>query len=378
MPNSNPRKALLATFAGLTLLLAACNPESNSAAAPGSSLSEMVSTAQRAAAVPGLVAAVISSTDIQTAAAGLRKVGSSAVLATADRMHLGSNIKAMTATLVATLVENGVLRWNTTITEVFPDLAVSMRPEYRAVTIEQLLAHRGGVLPLEDLASLAQLPPLPGDAVQARVALTAWLLQQPSSVVPGADSLYSNAGYVVAAAMLERLTGQRFEELLTARVLRPLGIDPKFDWPAAADVSQPWGHERIAGQWVANDPNAAANRIPAFLTPAGNLSLGVGDYAKFVQRHLRGLRGAAELISAQDYQRLHTPIGRYALGWVVATADGVRTSAHDGTAGTFYALVAIRPERDRAVVVLVNAYSADAANAANTLALQLLDRGQLP
>ena len=375
MSISNPRKPLLAAVASFALFAAACNQESNGVAAPSGSISEMVSAAQRAAAVPGLVAGVITSTDVQTAAAGLRKAGGSPALSTSDRMHLGSNIKAMTATLVATLVENGVLRWTTTITEVFPEFATTTRAEYGAVTVEQLLAHRGGILPLDDRASLAQLPPLPGDEVQARVALTQWLLQQPSAASPGAASLYSNGGYAIVAAMLERLTAQRFEDLLTARVLRPLGIEPKFDWPAAGDVNQPWGHEPVAGQWVANDPNAATNRIPAFLTPAGNLSLSVSDYAKFVQRHLRGLRGAAELISAQDYQYLHTPIGRYALGWVVATDNGVRTSAHDGTAGTFYALVAIRPERDRAVVVLVNAYSADAANAANTLAIKLLDRG---
>ena len=153
MSISSPRKPLLAVVAIFALFAAACNQESNGVAAPSGSISEMVSAAQRAAAVPGLVAGVITSTEVQTAAAGLRKAGGSPALSTSDRMHLGSNIKAMTATLVATLVENGVLRWTTTITEVFPEFATTTRAEYGAVTVEQLLAHRGGILPLDDRAS---------------------------------------------------------------------------------------------------------------------------------------------------------------------------------------------------------------------------------
>ena len=64
-----------------------------------------------------------------------------------------------------------------------------------------------------------------------------------------------------------------------------------------------------------------------------------------------------------------------ASGWISASTDGVRTSAHDCTAGTFYALAATQPNRDRAVVVLVNAYGSAVADAANAIALQLLGRG---
>ena len=62
-------------------------------------------------------------------------------------------------------------------------------------------------------------------------------------------------------------------------------------------------------------------------------------------------------------------------GRISASLDSVRTSAHDGTAGTFYALAATQPDRDRAVGVLVNAYSSAVADAANARALHLLGRG---
>jgi len=198
-------------------------------------------------------------------------------------------------------------------------------------------------------------------------------LQQPAAVTPGTAALYSNAGYAIAAAMLERKTGQPFEALLNTMVLQPLAVTPQFNWPAAGVAPQPWGHELINASWVPNDPDAAANQFPTVFTPAGNVSLNVGDYAKFVQSHLRGLRGLSGYLSPQSYTYLHTPQGDYALGWLVKTLNGVVTSAHDGSAGTFYALAAIQPGRDRAVIVLANGYSVALADAANALALKLLE-----
>ena len=374
---TRPRLVSGPTLAVFTLLgLAGCDEHGASTAAAipaGETLAAVAQRVAREADIPGLAIAVIDSNGVDSAVDGVRRVGQTAALAAQDRMHLGSNIKAMTATLVASLVESGVVRWSTTIVDVFPELRATMRPEYLDVTVDDLLAHRGGILLFVDPASFAQLPPLAADK---RAALTAWLVQQPSTVTPKLDSLYSNAGYVVLASMIERLAGQRYEDLLASRVLTPLSITPKFDWPAAGDPQQPWGHEWIAGHWVPSDPNAEANQLPAFATPAGNLSISVNDYARFIQAHLRGLRGIADVISASSYRHLHSSMGRYALGWINAPINGVRTSAHDGSAGTFYALAAIQADRDRAVVVLVNAYSKAATDTANTLALEMLAQGK--
>src|SRR5207244_9735123 len=62
--------------------------------------------------------------------------------------HLGSCTKAMTATLVAMLVEEGKLNWITTLGELFVDTVKPMHPAWEKVTLRQVLAHRAG-LPLE-------------------------------------------------------------------------------------------------------------------------------------------------------------------------------------------------------------------------------------
>ncbi len=339
----------------------------------GDDLASRLQMAARDGDIPGMAAAVISTDTLRVSVTGVRKSGATAAIAVTDRFHVGSNIKAMTATLAATLVESGVIQWTSTLAEVFPELSASMRAEYRSVSLEQLLAHRGGILPLTEPSELAQLPILPADEVQARRQLTAWLLQQPSAAPPGAASKYSNAGYAIAAAMLEKKSGQNFATLLTDLVLRPLNITPQFDWPAAGGADQPWGHERMNNRWVPNDPQDVENQFPRVLTPAGNLSISVADYARFIQAQLRGLRGRAGGLSAAGYRRLHTPIGDFALGWIVRDLGGAKTSAHDGSAGTFYALAAIQPDRNRAVVVFANAYSDVVANNANALAIKLFE-----
>ncbi|WP_163360625.1 serine hydrolase, partial [Klebsiella aerogenes] len=59
---------------------------------------------------------------------------------------IGSTTKAMTSALAGRLVERGAIAWSTTLAEALPDLAAGMRADYRRITLEQLLAHRGGLL----------------------------------------------------------------------------------------------------------------------------------------------------------------------------------------------------------------------------------------
>jgi CubicO group peptidase (beta-lactamase class C family) len=107
-------------------------------------LSEIVAASQSKHGVPALGAAVVVNSEIRVAVAGVRKAGDATPATAKDKFHLGSCTKSMTATLVALLVEDGRTKWNTTIAQVFPELAATMQPAYRQITILQLLQHRGG------------------------------------------------------------------------------------------------------------------------------------------------------------------------------------------------------------------------------------------
>ena len=92
--------------------------------------------------VPALAVVVVKDGQIcEREVAGVRKSGDAAPVTTNDVFHIGSCTKSMTATLTAMLIEEGKLKWDTTIVEIFPELRGKMDRQYEAVTIEQLLHH---------------------------------------------------------------------------------------------------------------------------------------------------------------------------------------------------------------------------------------------
>ena len=291
--------------------------------------------------------------------AGVRREGQSAFVAVGDLFHLGSNSKAITATMIARLIEAGKLSWTTTPLDAFPDLKDSIHPALKAITLEQLLSHHAGIPPYTDTddKEFKALPKLSGSPAEQRMKFAAWVLGHEPVVAPGTKGVYSNADYGIAAAMAERVTGSTWEALIASQVLEPLGIHAIFEWPAQSDRNQPWGHMETKKGLQPQDPTKKDEQLPPFLLPAGGIAMSMSDYGKFLQEHLKGLEGKpGKLLSAETIKRLHTsPLqDKFALGWGVQQVNGVPSSVHTGSAGTFYAVVAVQPDRDTAVAVVAN------------------------
>ena len=290
--------------------------------------------------------AVIRSDDVETAVGGAARVD--------EPFHIGSNTKAMTATLAAIAVERGLLDWTSSAADV---LDVDGSTE---ITLERLLAHTAAIRPLTDDAELIGLP-------QERAEVARLLVSEPPLFEPGADNVYSNGGYTVAAAMLEAVTGTTWESLLEGWLAQPLSITYDTGWPPGLV-----GHYERDGDLIPHD-RADGYLVHAAIAPAGDVSATIGAYGRFVQLHLRGLRGQPELIAVESFERLHTPVrGGFALGWGVQPWEGARTSVHAGSAGTFFAIVALQPERDLAVAVMTNAGGQRAEAASIAAARELI------
>src|SRR5687767_2689876 len=94
----------------------------------------------------GMAAAVLRGERIiAQGAAGVRRRGTAERITLDDQFHLGSCTKAMTATLVAMLVEERKLNWTTTLGELLADTVKPMHPAWEKVTLRQVLAHRAGL-----------------------------------------------------------------------------------------------------------------------------------------------------------------------------------------------------------------------------------------
>lgn len=333
--------------------------------------------------LPALAAVVVrSDTTLDLAVTGLRQQGKPEAVERVDRFHLGSMGKAITATVIARLVEEGKLAWTTRPIDVFPELATTLHPGYRDITIEQLLRHQAGTPPYDSTAEIKGASAHAGSGTprDQRRAFSAWLLQQRPHVTPGTRPEYSNAGYPVAAAMAEAATGEAWESLVESRLARPLGINLVQGLPARGDSPQPWGHKpKSAFLGMATYRNAVEPQAPGdgwalgvVFVPAGDYSLSLADYAKFLQLHLAGLAGRDGLLKASSIRRLHAGPGEYAMGWFLRDFDGTAAHWFTGSTDTFFSRVIMLPERDIAVAVMTNAGSETASIATREAAMELL------
>ena len=303
--------------------------------------------------VPAMAAAVVTSAGIQfVGAVGVRKRGTDIPVALNDLWHLGSDTKAMTSTLIARMVERGQLKWDTTLAEVFPVLAPQMNPDFQKVTLLQLLSHRAGLPPNLTLAKYV------GDDVMAlRLrAVREELAKKPRSL-PGSKYVYSNLGYIIAGAVVEKVTGKSWEESVRSEIFEPLKMTSAgFGGTGTpGKIDQPWPHTADGKPTAENGP--AMDNLPV-MGPAGRVHCSIQDWAKFIQDQLRGARGEPALLKPEAYQTLHTTHfgGEYALGWITAQRGwgGGKVLNHAGDNTMNFANVWIAPKRDFAIIACVN------------------------
>jgi len=223
---------------------------------------------------PALAAAVITQKGIEFAAVGSRRYGSPANVTNNDKFHLGSCGKSFTSVLIATLVDEGLISWNTTIPEIFPEYANSMRNEYKTVTILDLLSHGSGMMRDPDLSIKSTQPR------DRRMEVVAWALNQKPAQQHG-KYLYSNLAYSIAGAAAEKITNRNYEDLVIERVCIPLGLTTAGFGPMGTEgkEDQPLQHTPNHAPIIAT-PNAGLDPVH---NPAGGLHMSVEDWGKYVQ-----------------------------------------------------------------------------------------------
>jgi len=327
--------------------------------------------------LPALAAAVVRKGQIVGAAAvGARLLNSDKKVTVNDRFHLGSDTKAMTATLAGMAVEAGKLRWDTTIGEALGAKVSGIDPRLAAVTLEQLLSHTGGIP--SDTDEILNLY-FNGDGfkydlpTQRLRIINAWKSHAPATK-PGAEFHYANLGYVIAGAMIETAFGVSWEELMVDRIYTPLrlgaaGIGPqattgKYDAPIGYSVGDdgaltpmPWG------------PPAD---VPASVGPAGAAHMSVLDFARWAGWNAGGGKRGPALVKPETLDRIHrahistgklpnarpgTPQeGEYAMGWGLVKFDWTPTPVltHNGSNSMNFAKILVDRDKDLGVVVVTN------------------------
>jgi CubicO group peptidase (beta-lactamase class C family) len=368
----------LAPRAAVLVMAAVSAVSARGAAEAPRDLASLLQPLRDAHDMPALAGAVVQGGRVVAlGAVGVRKRGADAAVTPADRFHIGSCTKSMTATLIATFVEESTLSWTTTVGDVFPDLKGTMHEGWSAVTLEQLLTHRAGAPATLDADGLwGRLWAHTGTPVEQRRTLVEGVTRRPPDPAPGTRYVYSNAGYAIAGAMLEKVAARPWEDLLRQRLFEPLGMaSAGFGAPGTKGrLDQPLGHT-AAGKPVELGPGADN---PAAIGPGGTVHCTLADWARYAALHLPGGRGGGVQLAPETFDRLHAPVPgegqAYAMGWIVCDRDwgGGRVLMHAGTNTMWYAVVWMAPKKDFAVLVAANQGGDAAAKACDLAAWAMI------
>ena len=267
---------------------------------------------------------------------------------------LGSVSKPFTAVVIGQLVEEGRLSWDEPVWPFLSDLVEKHPKGFETVTVEQLLTHTGGLSMTVGTAGTVTIHEGP-DALDRRVED---LMSASLSGEPGESFEYSNAGFMLLAAVVEQVTGRSFATELDDRVFDPLEMAGSFataDDPRAADMAT--GHQQWFGRWQPTElPYDNAGVAMGYIVSTAS------DLAKFMQAHLDGHPAipataadvASGTVAATGWS---TPLDAgYGHGWFVDELAGTPVISHPGSLGHFTAHVVLAPEADGlGIAVLSNA-----------------------
>ena len=311
--------------------------------------------------VPALGVAYARGNVRERAADGIRTVGKPGAIATSDPWKTGSIGKPLCATAAACLIDAGKLRFASTIGDVLHD--VPMQDGYRRVTLEQLLRHRGGV-PEDsgmDRATAERIAGGATDRATLRRNYVADILGRAPAGPPDTRFRYSNAGYALAAAMVERAGGAPYEALLHRLIFAPLQMRASFTGADALPDARPSGHVKGPN---GIEPADMRGLLDAYFAGAGGgIWMSLDDLVTFGLAHLAGLQGRPGLLRPATVARLHAGVleepggdRRYACGWGIERRPGIagEVHGHNGSDGTMRAELAIFPGAGVVAAAFVN------------------------
>lgn len=265
--------------------------------------------------------------------------------------HIGSMTKAMTGFLIARYVEKGVLKWDSTIVEIFPEIENSIRKEYHNATLYELLTHRAHIQPFTENSLRILL--FMGSPKNQKYKFMKYALKFPPVEIPKSKMfLYSNAGISIVSAMLERVTGKSWETLINEELFLPLKIKALTSWPPKSEAQ---GHKFN----TKSKKNIRANtKLPSVLSPAGHVSISINEYSKFIKEYLKGIQGEDSLLKSETINFLlyNNKQGDFSanVGWFNIFDDDFTISLHGGSAGTYYTKIHIIKEKGLAIIVFSN------------------------
>ncbi|RYY43511.1 MAG: serine hydrolase [Sphingomonadales bacterium] len=362
----------------LALMLLAC--AAPALAEPPAGLAARADAVRQAAGVPGMAIAIVENGRVTLARGfGVRRLGSPARVDADTIFMTGSTGKAMTTAALATLIDAGKLGWNDRVVDRLPGFQMYDPWVTREMTVRDLLVHHSGLgLGAGDLLFVPR-----GKLSRSEIVRRLRFIRPATSFRSG--YAYDNILYIVAGALIEAVSGQRYEDYIRKHVFRPAGMlkstaDPEHRF---ATANRAYPHGRTGGAVRGLGEQAVLNerdQLGQASAPAGLLAVSANDMAKWLQLQLaRGkLPNGGRLFSEAQSAEMWKPVTiepvdpappelegtqanfeLYALGWEVRDYAGAMIVWHAGGVFGFVTSVVLIPEKNVGFMVTINSEDSD-------------------
>jgi len=302
--------------------------------------------------VPGAAVGVLHQGQVMAAGFGVTNVDHPLPVTPETLFQIGSITKTFTGTLIMMLAEAGELDLDAPVRTYIPDFRVQDETVSRQATIRHLLTHTSGWVGdvFDDTGE--------GDDALARYVAN---MRDTPQLAP-LDRLwsYNNAGFSIAGYVIERVTGQPYQDVLQERLLGPLGMESVYIRPT--DVMT---HRFAVGHQVGEDGPQVAWPwpLPRAVWPAGGIVTSTPDLLRYARFHLEnGVTADGErLLSEEGAARMQEPQvavwgdEAWGLSWALNKVDGVREVSHGGGTVGQIAMLLLIPAHDLALALLTNA-----------------------
>ncbi len=342
-------------------------------------IEQSVVQAMTAFQVPGIAVAIVKDNEVVLSKGfGVLKHGSPEKVNADTLFGVASNTKAMTAALLAGLVDEGKLTWKTKVIDIIPEFQLPDAYVTREFTIIDLLSHNSGLgLGAGDLMIWPETTLTNKDVIKG-------LKHLPQVSSFRSEFAYDNLMYVIAGEIIAKLTGKPWQDVIQSRIFDKLGMKntrAKFSLIPETNQNVARAHVPLDGELHV----VGGNFLEKF-SSAGSVASSVNDMSLWLKAQLnqgqygtdgdkalrlfsekqsremwqpRTLLNVSEQATAQD----KTHFRAYALGWFVKDYHGVKVIRHTGGILGMVSKVVMVPEENLAMVILTNQQSGSAFNA---------------
>ncbi len=331
---------------------------SSVAAGPLDGLDEWIEAERERWAIPGLTVAIVHGDEVLlTRGFGHQDLDQRRAVDADTQFGIASLSKAMTATAIGILVDEGRLDWDDRVVDHLPAFRLSDPWVTEQVTIRDLLSHRVGVGRLFG-NRLTFMPAASFD--ESLAALRHHEFEQPFRQ----GYVYSNAMYAVAGAVVESVSGQPWADFVEQRLFVPLDMNRSSARLSGLDDNAARPHQMIRGElveiprrdWTWGAPSAAVNSTANDLARwmRFNLATEFGDDAPLSREVLAEIHAPANLASFDAEAGV---INAYGLGWSLGRHETFHVLRHGGATDGINSLIWLVPELELGIAVSANRFT---------------------